>query len=286
MGRVQALSLAGFLVLGSVSVVHAADLLPPAPQLPPYAAPLEVSGWYLRGDVGVGIASLRSVTSTFNAPVPDFALDESHLDDSAFVGLGVGYQFNNWFRADLTGEYRTSQRFQSIESYGIYDYNNVPPNRVGTGFDTYNGSIQSSVFLVNGYIDLGHWYGWTPYVGGGVGVAYHRVESLSDVGAGSTYQGAGNGGLGWAPNKSNGAFAWALMAGVSFDVTPNLKLDISYRYLDMGDAKSGVIACTTPGCVLETQKYHLASNDIRFGLRWMLEPPPPPPPPPPIVTKY
>lgn len=282
MGRMQALSLAGIIVIGAVPVVQAADLLPPAPQMEPYYAPLESSGWYLRGDTGVGAASLRSVTSSFAGGTPaGFAIRESHLDDSAFVGLGAGYQFNNWFRADLTGEYRTSQRFQSIESYSIVG----PP--AGNGFDAYNGSIHSSVFLANGYFDFGHWYGLTPYVGGGVGMAFNGVASLTDIGAGSTSNGAGNSGLGWAPTKSSSALAWALTAGVSFDVTPNLKLDFSYRYLDMGNATSAAIVCTTP-CAAETQRYHLASNDIRVGLRWMLgeEEAPQPMPQPPLVTKY
>jgi opacity protein-like surface antigen len=281
MGRMQALSLAGMIALGAAPAAHAADLLPPVPQLPPYAGPLESSGWYLRGDVGVGVASLGKVSSSFvDGTPPGFAIDERHLDDSAFTGLGAGYQFNTWFRADVTGEYRTSQRYQSIESYHTHSLDNY------TGYDTYNGSIQSSVFLVNGYVDLGHWYGWTPYLGGGVGVSYNRVASLTDVGAGSTaWNGQGNGGMGWAPNKSSSAFAWALMAGMSFDVTPNLKLDFNYRYLDMGNATSGAIACTTT-CAPETQKYHLASNDIRIGVRWMPGEAEAPPPQPPIVTKY
>ena len=288
MGRLQALSLAGIIALGAAPAAHAADLLPPAPQLEPYSPPLESSGWYLRGDIGVGDASLRSVTSSFaGVTVPGFALNESHLDDSAFAGIGLGYQFNNWFRADITGEYRTSQRFQSIESY-----QGSSSGTPYTAYDTYNGSIQSSVLLANGYFDVGHWYGLTPYVGGGVGLAYNRVDSMTDVGAGSTGPGgAGNGGLGWAPDKATSALAWALMAGMSFDVTPNLKFDVNYRYLDMGNAMSGAIGCTTTGCAPETQRYHLASNDIRLGLRWLLgeaapEPLPEPIPTAPLERKY
>jgi opacity protein-like surface antigen len=283
MDRFKVLSLAGLAALVAVPAAHAADLLPPAPQFAPVYAPVETSGWYLRGDLGVGAASLGSEKSTFAGSTPDgFAVNEKHLDDSAFAGVGAGYQFNNWFRADVTGEYRTSQRYQAIESY-----TGVICDQSYTGYDTYNGSIQSSVFLANGYVDFGHWGGWTPYVGAGVGVSYNHVASLTDVGAGSTaWNGAGNGGLGWAPDKTTGSFAWAAMAGVSFDITHNLKLDINYRYLDMGDAVSGPIKCTE-SCAAETQKYHLASNDVRIGLRYMFgQPVPPPPPAPPIVTKY
>ncbi|HWG06131.1 MAG TPA: outer membrane beta-barrel protein [Beijerinckiaceae bacterium] len=279
MDRFKVLTLAGLMALGAVPAAHAADLLPPTPQFEPYPEPIESSGWYLRGDVGVGNTIQGKVSSNFagGAVPPGFTLNERHLDDSALAGIGVGYEFNNWFRADITGEYRTSARFQAIESAALGG---------GTSFDTYNGSVQSSVVLANGYVDFGHWHGFTPYIGAGIGGAFNQVASLTDIGAGATGVGApGNGGLGFAPTKSSTSLAWALMAGVSFDVTHNLKLDISYRYLNMGDAQSGVIACTT-ACVGESQKYHLASNDIRIGARWMFGGEEAPPPPPPLITKY
>jgi len=265
MGSFKALFIAGVFATVTTAAAQAADL-PAAPPLEPVPAPVaDYSGWYIRADVGVGNAMLDKTSSNFSVSTPaGFALRESHLDDSAIADVGAGYKFNNWFRADVTGEYRTSQRFQAIES--------------ATGptlgyFDTYNGSIQSSVFLANGYVDLGNWYGFTPYVGAGAGVALHRVASLTDVGAVDAA-----GGLGWAASKDSTAFAFAAMAGVSFDITQNVKLDVGYRYLNMGTAQSAAINCIG-GCGgngFETQKYRLASNDIRVGLRWMFNPPPAP----------
>ena len=34
--------------------------------------------------------------------------------------------------------------------------------------------------------------------------------------------------------RSTTNFAWALMAGLDFNVTQNLKLELGYRYLNMG----------------------------------------------------
>ena len=103
---------------------------------------------------------------------------------------------------------------------------------------------------------------------------------LGNVGAG-----LGVGGIGFAPNRSVTSFAWAAMAGISYDITQNLKLDVGYRYLDMGDAQSAAIACTVPSAC-EKQHYHLASNDIRIGLRWMInDDVPAPPPEAPIIRK-
>lgn len=293
MGSLKALLIAGAVATGAASVSHAADLPPLAPTIAPEP---EYGGWYIRGDVGVGSAILdkfESSASTMPRRVPGFRIDESNLDDSAFVDAGVGYAFNSFLRFDVTGEYRTSQRFQAIESYAFPGVPNVNGGPNSRGSDTYNASLQSAVFLANAYFDFGHWYGFTPYVGAGAGFALNTVASLTDVGAGSTaFDSRGNGGLGFAPTRSVTNFAFAGMAGVSYDITQNVKLDIGYRYLNMGEAQSGKIACTTANSVCERQKYRLASNDFRVGLRWMFSAPPPvmpaayEPPPPPLVRKY
>src|SRR6185437_8650685 len=96
--------------------------------------------------------------------------------------------------ADVTGEYRTSQAYNAGTSYVNY----VPGGAGGTAgvcgdvtavarcSDFYHGTVQSSVFLANGYVDLGSWYGITPFVGAGVGVAYNRFGTIFDNSVGNT----------------------------------------------------------------------------------------------------
>ena len=55
-------------------------------------------------------------------------------------------------------------------------------------------------------------------------------------------------------SKTN--FAWALHAGVGYAVTQNLKLELSYRYLNTGTFKSNPIVCeATAGCFFERQSF-------------------------------
>ncbi len=69
-------------------------------------------GWYVRGDVGYAVNASRSDT-TFRAYDPaggDY--DSGHFDSNRFGGdffggLGIGYQFNDLFRADVTGDFFT-----------------------------------------------------------------------------------------------------------------------------------------------------------------------------------
>ena len=293
MGKLKALLLIGAVAFGAVGAVHAADLPPPPPFEPIAPEPVEFGGWYLRGDVGVGSSLRPDIRSTFDSDVivPNPVFDERRLGDSAFVGGGVGYQLNHWLRFDATGEYRTEQSFNAIESYNAGFFNSPPDS--SRAFDTYTGSVQSTVALVNAYIDIGTFYGITPFVGAGVGGAFNRFSGLTDVGVGGI-----NTGFGYASDRTKVDLAYAGMVGLSYAVTPNLKLEIAYRYLDMGDVRSGPINCqNTSVCPHEVQKISLASQDIKLGMRWMFSDvgnyapapvyaPPPPAYAPPLVRKY
>lgn len=78
---------------------------------------------------------------------------------------------------------------------------------------------------------LGTWHCVTPYVGGGVGFASIDVIGLKDVNV-------PNLGVAFAKDHTETNFAWALYAGLAYDVTPGVTIDLSYRYLDLGDAES------------------------------------------------
>ena len=311
MGSTKALLLAGVVALGAAHAAFAADLPPPPEYIPP-PEPAAFGGWYLRGDVGVGIASGADIRSTFydNSgaeltgdnlanTVPNFARVQQTIGDSALVDIGIGYQFNNWLRFDATGEYRTSQRISTTETYGIAGANFGGIGQY-TGYDQYDGNVQSSVFLANAYVDLGTWYCLTPFIGAGIGGAYSRVTGLHDLGVGGptildanggvVASGIGNGGYGFAKQSGKFDLAYAAMAGVSYAVSPNVKLELAYRYLNLGDATSGLITCVnSTGCVSEKHKYTLESQDIRLGFRWLFDQPIQAayyPPEAPIVRKY
>ena len=274
----KALCLAGVASLVAATATHAADLLssPVLPQAPLYQPASVLTGnVYLRGDVGVGAADLRTRDSSFDAGFDAAAngvgYDARSLDDSAFVDVGVGYRFNDYFRADVTGEYRTSAHFSAIESY------NDNTQLSGRQYDTYDGQYRSIVGLINGYIDLGTWWCVTPFFGAGVGVANVSVKNMYDI--------SPNGGFGTAPDHSQNNFAYALMAGLDFAVTQNLKLELGYRFLDMGNVSSGTFNCANAvggGCH-EVQHSHLESNDIRLGFRYTFADVAPPRP---VIARY
>jgi opacity protein-like surface antigen len=237
----------------------AADILGgPPPRVVP--APIEVGGgWYLRGDVGMGRQELNEVR--LSPPVAGFGVVQSSQDDVSIIGLGIGYQANDWLRIDLTGEWRGASSFQFLLNQGGQNGN----------FNNYNGRIESIVGLINVYADIGNFWGIVPFIGAGIGFAHHNVSGFQDVGFI-----ASGGGFGYAQEQSSTEFAWALHAGLGYVVNENLRLELSYRYLNMGDVNAGSIDCQGPFACNPRINYTLrdmSSHDIRIGMRWMLNPP-------------
>jgi len=257
------------------------QLPPPQPQYQPppmmYAPPPVVQqplgGWYLRGDVGVGMQSFNSfdhsqVNSGFIWPA-SWSIVQKDMGDTSIFGVGVGYEFNNWFRADVTTEYRTKAMWKATGSYT----NSCAGG--GTCFDVTQGNMSSAVVMANAYIDLGTWWCLTPYVGAGLGGAYNRITGLQDLGLNSD----GTTGFGFTTSDSGSwDFAWNAQAGLTYNVTNNFKVDLNARYLRLGSPVTSEVFCqNTPSCpgALYTLS-NTSSWDFRIGLRWMLQPETPP----------
>lgn len=257
MVSVKALISAGAAALISTAA-YAADLgapaLPPMQYQPP-APVVDQSGWYLRGDIGVGIntSSLTYEQNPLNSS--DFAINHASMADTTFIGGGIGYDVNNWLRFDVTGEYRARTQ---VNAFGQYTFGG------GTFGDQYQGYLKSVVLLANGYIDLGTWWCLTPVVGAGIGGAYNTMADLTDIGIGTSGAGIGRNTSQWNP-------AWALYAGAAYNVTNSFKVEFSYRYLNYGSV-TDTIDCIG-GCNPDSYKWsNLSSQDFMIGFRWLLQP--------------
>jgi opacity protein-like surface antigen len=267
MASVKVLALAGSALLLTLEAAGAADLPPMyAPQLRP-AIVQDFGGWYLRGDIGMSTTSVDSISNILDtSPGISVRTVDAAFASGGIFGLGVGYQFNNWLRFDVTGEYRGKAEFQALQ---IYSFNGAV-----SGTDEYRAKLSSWVALANVYADLGTWWCLTPFVGAGVGFAENRISSFLDVNT-------PNLGVAYAADTVKWNMAWALHAGVAYKVNPGFSVELAYRYLNLGDASSGdLITFTGTNNVNNPELFKtLQSHDIKLGVRWQCceEPPPPPP---------
>ncbi len=319
MSGLRGLALAGVVATASMTQARAADWLQSViePQeAEPVIKPIELgTGWYLRGDVAGG-----TITNPILSAVNARGSDTTYSGD-----LGFGYKFNDWLRLDLTLEGRRQQ----TAAASTLSLNNGSPiicpagleplttpvaigalpagSPIGYLFDTTAGtcsqttktSIDSQTLLLNGYIDLGTWSGFTPYVGAGVGVS--RLESTTAVNYYNTannadYAPSASGNPAWS--QTNGTpvlfvdrygtqvfpvipntnipvsvltppqwnqrinavhynFAWALMGGVAYALTDRAKLDVGFRYLNIGAPSTG--------------GGDIVAKEVRVGLRYLID---------------
>jgi opacity protein-like surface antigen len=234
--RTLAVSSAALAISGICAL--AADMpgnRPPLPQ--PEYRPVFLdlnSGWYLRGDLGAYWGRITGAQSAAPFANPT----DSSLGKGMTAGLGVGIK-TSWLRTDVTVDYASPMKYEGT---------------VAAAGDT-TAKIQATTGLVNGYLDLGTWYRISPYIGAGAGAAYVRVSDY----AGPAPPLSGDTG------KKQWNFAYAGMAGVAFAISHNLMMDAGYRYLNIGDVKTGSDAF---GAM--TFK-NVAAHQVRVGLRWSFD---------------
>ena len=248
----------------------AAGGLPPAPEYPaePYhetykgavavPAPVVVQhDFYLKGFVGLTNQDVDDITNA-TIQAGNFQIEQHGFDSSPFIGFGLGFILNPHIRFDGTVEYRGGADFRALDTY-------VDPT-CGPGVCTneHTGVKREWLLLANAYWDLGTWHGFTPYIGAGIGTANVELDDFWDVNLVTN-------GLHWADENSEWNFAWALHAGVGFEVAPNLIFDVAYRYTETGDGVTGPYFTYDPAApqpLGPTTLEEIYSHDIMVGLRW------------------
>jgi opacity protein-like surface antigen len=255
----------------AATAANAADL-----PLAPIPVVQEFAGWYLRGDIGM---TNQQVNSLSNVVAPGTSVGTRFLqfDSAPLFSLGGGLQFNNWLRADITGEYRGNAHFhgQQIAQFG----NIILP-------DDYHASKSEWLFLANAYVDLGTWWCVTPFIGAGIGTSRNTISSFVDIGA--TQQGATILSTTYGDNASTWNLAWAAYAGLAYKVTPGLSLELTYRYVNLGKANTGPTNSFDGITVVNGHPFNfgtITSQDVMLGFRWNLGEPEPPVVAPPLVRK-
>jgi opacity protein-like surface antigen len=251
-------------ILAMLFVLIAGPALAADPYEPPVyeAPPAEVvyedyGGWYIRGDLDYHLSKFRGAEYvTYGvtgccAPLPGSgSFDFGDLKGALSVGGGLGYQISKHLRADLTFDYMFKSDFRGQT----------------TGFcgaivcrSTDVSAYSALLMLANAYVDLGTWHGFTPYVGGGIGGAYVKWDSLRNTVGGITTVHEGS---------KNMRFAWAAMVGTSYCVTDKLKLDVGYRYSRIHGGRMFELAPNGPGGAGPGFDNGFNIHEGRAGLRY------------------
>lgn len=248
----RALIAGAALLVGSATIASAADLhrgsikdgYMPAPQY--MAGP---ASWYVRLDTGYVTFADPALTESRR-----FDFHNTGIDSTWSLGAGVGYYFSRVVRGDITWDHRFEADVEGTAGSAA----GIVPN------GTRSFGITSDIILANVYYDFARGGRINPYIGAGLGVAYHKTTS------GTINDPCGGGCSGIVASGTEWSVAGALMTGVTFNIRDRMHLDAGYRYLYMGDAKTGLVTGTCPGACTpgEIDMKDLSSHEFRLGLRY------------------
>jgi opacity protein-like surface antigen len=239
------------LIAGMAAPAMAADLVEPvveqAPVEPVYE-PVNSSGWYIRGDIDYHWSKLTDPIryTVYGTPGGFNEFTSNKLGGAPSLGLGVGYQVNDHFRVDLTGDYWFNADFRGSTS-----------GTCGGGvpcLSTEVSKMSAYLLLANAYADLGTWHGVTPYIGAGIGGAYVKWSDFRDP---NTTE--------FNPGAKNWRFAYALMAGASYCLTDHWKIDAGYRFSHIQGGRAFEFDASSAGPGFDKG---MNVHEVRGGLRY------------------
>lgn len=250
-------ALVAVLLAGVAGPALAADLIeePIVPEV--------YGGWYIRGHIGMSNQFFDELDSDlFSIPFAHGWYDDGGFSSAPIVGGGIGYQFNDYLRGDLTVEWRGKSDFYALDWVEAEEGDPITTNE-------YTAKKSELVFMANGYYDIGDFYGITPYVGAGIGASYNRISHFRDVGQITPS-------AGYADDESEWNFAWALHAGLGFQATDRMMIDFGYSFISLGDASTGTLRNDDPSQPFPPadndgiQFKDIYSHDFKLGVRYAL----------------
>jgi opacity protein-like surface antigen len=214
---------------------------------------------YMRTDVGYSFSGTPDVswpvTDAFGNHMGD-KVAKVVTGDTWFVegGFGCGTaQGGNGWRGELIFGYRGERKIDGEPLLW------APPN--ANVVDPLHTKLTTYTMMMNAYRDLGNFGNFMPYVGAGMGLAYHKMDNVwFTENPFLVNQIEGNSDL---------AFAWQLMAGVGYRMSDRAVLDVGYRYVDLGKATSGradTAGFVNPRVVVDD----ITAHELKIGLRYSL----------------
>ncbi|MDP3898035.1 MAG: porin family protein [Mesorhizobium sp.] len=273
------------IALAPTAAALAADYDPPVyvEQAEEYV-PVEIgSGWYLRGDVGYAMSARSTGIFTYRTfdplAIPPYSTSNfvtGGIDTDLTAGIGIGYQFNQYLRGDVTLDGFRGQFTGSTAAPAPCLPDAIYVGTTCRSEDTADFSVVS--LMANGYVDLGTYAGFTPYAGAGLGTSYVSWSGLDNqsfcvngvnpcpVPGGATTATP-------HPGEKSWRFTYAFMGGVAYDITKNFKVDLGYKYTKIAEGPMfgwGAVVAASGASGVQGRDPGMAQHEVRVGLRYAL----------------
>ena len=220
----------------------------------------ETADWYIRADFGVNV--MNAPDGSGNSEGTSYVIDGLDFDTLYSFSVGAGRYVTPNVRLGLDVEYRHDSK-TNFDNGGIAA---AMPELTNLG--SIPLELSTTTLMLNAVYDFAPARRLSPYVGGGVGWAFHRLSF-----DGRTFSnGLGTGTLGNTDGTSN-SFAANLMAGVSWKMRQGMFVDMGYRATYLGDAEID-FDYNHPGAANDLRTKlkveDMMSHEFKIGLRYDL----------------
>ena len=220
-------------------------------------AAAEQSDLYLRANVGAAFGTWSTETD-LNPGAVNASLGPDRIFGSTGTGfifdVGAGYRFAPFLRFEATIGY-----LPSIQFTGTFSSSTV----------TARSTVSALTGLATAYIDFAGLFGplpgnIQPFVLGGMGFStiYNGPEDDFANGAYlNTFSGATTTNL-----------AWTAGAGIGIPLSPSITVDLTYRFLDLGERRVGpmLTAPVGPPALLTQDRADMQVHTVMIGLRFAM----------------
>jgi opacity protein-like surface antigen len=169
------------------------------------AAPInllaEEAGFYLKGNIGIGMAMDTDIDNMPNAA----GTAKMTYDTGFLASLAAGYDFANPMRMEI--------EFMRMK-------NDLDQLSYDNAYGNFNeGDMTTKAFMLNGYYDVATGSPWTPYIG--VGIGWSKLDLDTPA---------------FPVSDNDDVFSYQLIGGVAYAFNEKWSVDAEYRYLGTGDA--------------------------------------------------
>lgn len=136
---------------------------------------------------------------------------DNEYDSGVMFGGFVGYDFGRvWSFGGIRAEGQLSYHDNDVDVHSVAALGGNQPGSTG--------DASAIAFMANVYHDFLPDNRFRPYIGAGIGLA---IVDFSDFGIAAIPS---------VLDDDDTAFAWQLIAGASYDITPNVIFGVEYRY--------------------------------------------------------
>ena len=182
------------------------------------------------------------------------------VDTGAMAAFAIGRDYGTGWRSEVALNIFGKTDFAGPWSYTV-------PEDPGPHADM-EGSVRSFALMANGYRDFDTGGAMTPFVTVGLGLAHNTMGDWTRINPAAgrerrSFQGDSDTGL-----------AWSVGAGLSWDIGPVFgsapaKLDLTWRYFDLGSVTGGTTALDGSGDdnPVEALNFDVTDHVIGLGLR-------------------